>query len=66
MSGAPVLIEAADAGQDKYNQNLSERRASSVRAWFIDNAGVAAGASRPRVSEVSGGTERKLTAATIG
>lgn len=41
---APVLIEGHtdSKGKDKYNQNLSERRANSVRAWFVDNAGVAA------------------------
>ena len=42
---APVLIEGHtdSKGKDKYNQNLSERRANSVRTWFVDNAGVAAG-----------------------
>ena len=41
---APVLIEGHtdSKGKEKYNQNLSERRANSVRAWFVDNAGVAA------------------------
>lgn len=40
--GAPVRIEGhTDAkGSDSYNQGLSERRAESVKAWLVSNAGI--------------------------
>jgi photosystem I P700 chlorophyll a apoprotein A2 len=40
--GAPVRIEGhTDAkGGDAYNQGLSERRAESVKAWLVSNAGI--------------------------
>lgn len=39
--GAPVLIEGHtdSKGKDGYNQDLSERRAASVRTWLVENAG---------------------------
>ena len=39
--GAPVLIEGHtdSKGKEKYNQDLSERRANSVRTWLVENAG---------------------------
>jgi outer membrane protein OmpA-like peptidoglycan-associated protein len=42
---APVLIEGHtdSKGKEKYNQDLSERRANSVKAWFVDNTGADAG-----------------------
>lgn len=38
---APVLIEGHtdSKGKEAYNQNLSERRAQSVRYWLVGNAG---------------------------
>jgi outer membrane protein OmpA-like peptidoglycan-associated protein len=37
---APVLIEGHtdSKGKESYNRKLSERRAGSVRAWFIDHS----------------------------
>jgi outer membrane protein OmpA-like peptidoglycan-associated protein len=42
---AKVLIEGYtdSKGDDKYNLKLSDRRASSVKAWLIQNAGIAKG-----------------------
>jgi len=39
--GAPVSIEGHtdSAGADEYNQNLSERRAESVKSWLEKSAG---------------------------
>lgn len=39
--GAPVLIEGHtdSKGKEKYNQNLSERRANSVKSWLVEQAG---------------------------
>lgn len=39
---APVLIEGHtdSKGENKYNQKLSERRAASVKRWFVENAGI--------------------------
>jgi len=38
----PILIggHTDSKGKDEYNQDLSERRANSVKAWFVDHAGV--------------------------
>ncbi|MGE0120869.1 MAG: OmpA family protein [Dongiaceae bacterium] len=43
--GAPVLIEGHtdSKGKEKYNQNLSERRAASVKTWLVENAGADGG-----------------------
>jgi outer membrane protein OmpA-like peptidoglycan-associated protein len=42
---APVLIEGHtdSKGKEKYNQNLSERRAASVKNWLVENAGADGG-----------------------
>lgn len=42
---APVLIEGHtdSKGKEKYNQNLSERRAKSVKNWLVENAGADGG-----------------------
>jgi len=42
---APVLIEGHtdSKGKEKYNQNLSERRAKSVKDWLVKNAGADGG-----------------------
>lgn len=42
---APVVIEGHtdSKGKDKYNQNLSERRAASVKDWLVRNAGADGG-----------------------
>lgn len=43
--GAPVLIEGHtdSKGKEKYNQDLSERRAASVKTWLVENAGADGG-----------------------
>ncbi len=43
--GAPVLIEGHtdSKGKEKYNQNLSERRAASVKTWLVENGGADGG-----------------------
>jgi outer membrane protein OmpA-like peptidoglycan-associated protein len=43
--GAPVLIEGYtdSKGKDSYNLKLSDRRASSVKKWLVENAGADAG-----------------------
>jgi outer membrane protein OmpA-like peptidoglycan-associated protein len=48
--GAPVVIEGHtdSKGKEKYNQNLSERRAKSVKDWLVKNAAADGGASRPK------------------
>ena len=42
---APVVIEGHtdSKGKEKYNQNLSERRAKSVKNWLVENAGANGG-----------------------
>jgi outer membrane protein OmpA-like peptidoglycan-associated protein len=42
---APVVIEGHtdSKGKEKYNQNLSERRAKSVKDWLVQNAGADGG-----------------------
>jgi len=42
---APVVIEGHtdSKGKEKYNQNLSERRARSVKDWLVQNAGADGG-----------------------
>ena len=42
---APVLIEGHtdSKGKEKYNQNLSERRAASVKNWLVENTGADGG-----------------------
>jgi outer membrane protein OmpA-like peptidoglycan-associated protein len=42
---APVLIEGHtdSKGKETYNQNLSERRAESVKNWLVENAGADGG-----------------------
>ena len=43
--GAPVVIEGHtdSKGKETYNQDLSERRASSVKDWLVRNAGADGG-----------------------